>query len=85
MPTGKQNVIRATALCVSTRDKPVKNTRKSGTIEPMTVAESSRQRASKRVKGSTAAAWEMVKGTTGSVCHPFVICGIYIERAAPYT
>jgi hypothetical protein len=62
-PTGKQNVIREMALCVSTLGTPEKNIRKSGTMAPMTVAESSRQRASRRENGKTIAVWEMVKGT----------------------
>jgi len=35
---------------------------KSGTMLPMTVADSNRQRASGRANGRTAAAWDMVNG-----------------------
>src|ERR1700692_1938806 len=53
------------ALCVSTLDIPGKNIRKSGTIAPMTVADSSRHRARRRENGRTMAVWEMVKGMQG--------------------
>ena len=46
-----------------------KNSPKSGTMAPMTTADSSRQRASKREKGSTTAAWEMVNGINDLGCH----------------
>jgi hypothetical protein len=52
-------------LCVSTLGTPGKNIRKSGTMAPMTVAESNRQRASRRENGRTTAVWEMVKGMQG--------------------
>jgi hypothetical protein len=62
-PTGKQKANNATKLWVSKRGtRQGKNSPKSGTMAPMTTADSSRQRASKREKGSTTAAWEMVYG-----------------------
>jgi hypothetical protein len=39
-----------------------KNNPKSGTMAPMTTADSKRQRASRRDNGSTRAAWDMVNG-----------------------
>src|ERR1700733_9332464 len=63
MPTGRKKVSSATALWVSKRCMcQGKNNPKSGTMAPMTTAESRRQRASRRDKGSTRAAWEMVNG-----------------------
>jgi hypothetical protein len=38
------------------------NSPKSGTMAPTTTADSNRHRASRREKGSTTAAWEMVNG-----------------------
>jgi hypothetical protein len=51
------------ALCVSKRGmRQGKNSPKSGTMAPMTTADNSRHRTSKREKGSTIAAWDMVNG-----------------------
>jgi hypothetical protein len=51
------------ALCVSKRGmRQGKNSPKSGTMAPMTTADNSRHRASKREKGSTTAAWDRVNG-----------------------
>src|ERR1700679_2145603 len=63
MPTGRQKVSKAATLCVSKRySRHGKSRPKSGTMAPMTAAESSRQRANSRDKGSTTAAWDMVNG-----------------------
>jgi len=62
-PTGRQKVAKASALCVSMRGgrQGIRNP-KSGTMLPMMVADSSRQRVSRRENGTTAATWEMVNG-----------------------
>src|SRR5271156_62351 len=87
MPTGRQKVSKAVRLCVSKRcTRQGKNTPKSGTMAPMTAAESSRQRTNSREKGSTTAAWDMVNGINkpglSSQCHLDVTLQIYKLEAA---
>jgi hypothetical protein len=68
-------------LCVSTRYmRQGRNSPKSGTMEPITTADSKRHRASKREKGRTAAAWEMVNGINKPWLSSHVhITDLYIE------
>src|ERR1700722_18318208 len=81
MPTGRQKVSKAVLLCVSKRcTRQGKNSPKSGTMAPMTTAESSRQRASSREKGNTTAAWDMVNGINEPSCHQGVTLQMYKSR-----
>src|ERR1700733_2362785 len=85
MPTGRQKVNSPPTLCVSKRGgRQGKNSPKSGTMAPTMTADSSRQRASKREKGRTAAAWEMVNGINEPCCHLIVTKQTYKLRATPY-
>ena len=77
-PTGKQKVSSASALCVSNRaQRQGKKRPKSGTMLPMTTAESRRQRASRRANGKTAAGWDKVNGIKSSACHLIAILQNY--------
>jgi hypothetical protein len=69
-PTGKQKVSKPMALWVSILGgrQGIKSP-KSGIMLPMTVAESSRQRASGRENGRTAATCDMVNGIKYLNCH----------------
>ena len=80
-PAGRQNVNSAKLLWVSTLGgrQGIKNP-KSGTMLPMMVADSTRQRANGRVNGNTAAAWEMVNGIEYLTGH--LVAMIQIQNTA---
>lgn len=55
-------------MCFHTAEAPGENKPKSGTMAPITQADSSRQRLNRRANGRMAAAWEMVKGMGSYFC-----------------